>query len=408
MKNGINSRVMKAKNTLLVLEVILRQAPISRSDLVQLVGLTQVSVINVTNALMEAGILVAVGNANGGGYGRKSVILDVNENAFYSVGVELSVGKLVCALCNAKGKVLRFVETEFSPYSKAELFVERVAEIVEGFLTEFQIDKKMVVGMGVAAPGPLDVQQGILVNPPNFPELKNAPIKKMLERRLELQVCIDKETNLAALAESFYGVSAGYHTSFFLSLFRLGVGGGLISKENIFHGFKDGAGEVGHLTVDTEGRKCSCGNYGCLEAVLAEDYVLECVRRMYKLGVETERPENLGDITLEEVFEQSEKGNMICEIAVKKMAAYIAIAIGTIVNMFSPEVIVLGGELPEMNEAFVKMIVERVQSRPYPAHCKNVKIEKSALGSMVYVRGAMALAQKTFLADVLPENYIEG
>lgn len=404
MKTGINSRVMKVENALLVLEEVLRRAPISRSELVGVVGLTQVSVINVTNMLIENGILVAVGSANSGGSGRKSVVLDVNENSFFSVGVELSVGKLRCAICNAKGNPVDFEEIDLKCDLEPQFVVDEIAEIIDVFCERNELDRKKIIGVGVAAPGPLDGQEGVLINPPNFPKWKNVAIKKMLEKRLELKVCLDKETNLAALAESFYGVAQGYQTTFFLSLFRLGVGGGLISRNNIFHGFRDGAGEVGHLPVETGGRKCSCGNYGCLETMIAEKYVTECVQHEYKIGIEGDIPEKIEIERLEDVFEQCGKGDPICEAAVKKMASYISISIGSIVNVFSPEIIVLGGDLPEMSDLLVDMVKERTWKRPYPVHCKEVKIVKSKFGKMAYVRGAVALAQKKFLINILPEN----
>lgn len=405
MKEGINSKVMKMNNALLILGTIMRRAPVSRSELNQLLGLTQVSVINVTNALMEAGIIVAVGNSNDKNHGRKSVVLDINENAFYSVGVELSVGKVICGLGNSRGDILKAVETDYDANSSVEEFIDIIEASVCNLLQEYSVDRQSVLGVGLAVPGPLDVQGGIVVNPPNFPNWKNIPIKKLLEERLGLRVCIDMETNLAALAENFYGVSAGYKTSFFLSLFKLGVGGGLISQENIFHGFKDGAGEVGHMIVDPRGRKCSCGNYGCLEAMISEEYLLEQVKYLYKIGMETNFPDNLENITIEEVIQRSDTGDRVCETVVTQMAAYISLVLGNVITMFSPELIVLGGPLTQISNRLVQEVADRIHNRPYPRHCSEIKIAKSALGSQVYVKGAIALTFKTFLACALPEFF---
>ena len=405
MRDGINGKVMKIKNALLVLEMIMERSPISRSELTRLVGLTQVSVINVTNALLAAGIIVEAGRAGGETQGRRSVVLDVNKDAFYTFGFELSVGRLACGLMDAKGNTVRFVETEFYPGQGPHMLVDKVEEIVEDFLRQCRVDREAVLGVGFAVPGPLDVQAGVMINPPNFPGWRDVPIREMLEERLGLYVCIDKETNLAALAESFYGVAANYKTSFFMSLFCLGVGGGLVSEKNIFHGFRDGAGEVGHMTVEPSGRMCSCGNYGCLEAMIAEDYLLEKVRHLYKTGVELERPENIEDITLADVFQRSREGDSVCGMVVKQMAAYISIAAGNIIDMFSPELIVLGGTVPEMSDQLLELVAERVHSRKYPFHCKDVKIRKSVLGFQAYVKGAAVLAQRTFLQYALPDSF---
>ncbi|MCC8140889.1 MAG: ROK family transcriptional regulator [Lachnospiraceae bacterium] len=402
MKDGINSKVMKSQNSLLVLKTIMRKAPISRSELTRQVGLTQASVINVTNLLLEAGVLIEVGQSSEKKQGRRSLVLDIKEDAFYNIGVELSVGKLECGIANARGTLIGFEEQYFPSNSGAEELVEQIGLMVRKFLTGLQIDKESVLGLGLAVPGPLDVENGVMVAPPNFPNLKNAPLQKMLEEKLGFRVCIDKETNLAALAESFYGASVGYKTSFFLSLFHLGISGGLISENNIFHGFRDGAGEIGHISVETAGRKCSCGNYGCLEAMIADDYILECVCHDYKIGLETECVEGIESLTLEEVFRRSREGDPVCEKAVKQTAAYIAMAVGNIINIFSPEMIVLGGDLPEMSDQLVEMVAERVHRRPYPSHCGEVKLVRSSLGPQVYVKGAAALVLEKFLVYALP------
>ena len=407
MKDGINSKGMKFSNALLVLDTVMKNAPISRSDLVRKVGLTQVSVINITNELLDAGIVQEAGKAGGSSQGRRSLVLDVREDAFYGIGFELSVGKLAAGLCNAKGELIDFIDTDFPAESAPECLADRIEEIVNGFLETYKLDRERVLGVGIALPGPLDVQRGMVFDPPNFPAWKDVPVRKMVEKRLGMRVCMDKETNLAALAESFYGVSAGYQTSFFMSLFRLGIGGGLVSKGNIFHGFRDGAGEVGHMLVDSSGPRCGCGNYGCLEAMIAEKYVLEQVRHWYKTGMAALQPEDIDALTLEEVFRRSEKGDPVCGMAVRQMAGYLSVAVGNIINMFSPELVVLGGTLPEMCGELTGLVEERVRSRRYPAHCRDVKIVSSSLGSKAYVRGALALAMKTFLPEMLAEAFLE-
>jgi predicted NBD/HSP70 family sugar kinase len=301
--------------------------------------------------------------------------------------------------------MIKFEEMGFSPRSSAEKLVDTVAEIVQRFLRELQIPKEAVLGIGIAVPGPLDVENGIMINPPNFPGWKQVPVQEMLQKRLGMRVCLDKETNLAALAESFYGVAAEYKTTFFLSLFRLGIGGGLLSENNIFHGFRNGAGEVGHMTVEPSGCQCGCGGYGCLEAMIAEDYVLERARYYYKIGVGPERPEKIDGLTLEKLFTRSEDGDEVCEMVVKQMAAYISIAIGNVINMFSPELIILGGDLPALSNQLVELVAERIHSKRYPSHCRDVQIVKSSLGAQVYVKGGTALVQKNFLRYVLPENF---
>lgn len=396
---------MRENNALLIMEIIMKLGPISRSELTQLVGLTQVSVINITNELLEAGILEQVGMTNGSAQGRKAIVLDVKQRCFYSLCLVLRIEEMVCGISDLRGNILDTVTIGYPERLSSEELLNEVERMTAELLCRNEIPREKILGVGIAAPGPLDVQTGTIVNPPNFPYLQNFPIRKKLEERLGFPVCLDKETNLAALAEYYYGMAKNYRTSFFVSIFTLGIGGGLISGGEIFHGFRDGAGEIGHVTVDSAGRKCRCGNYGCLETMISADYVVSEVKNMLKLGAGDIVVNGIDTITLEDVFAKSHLPGMnVFHIAVDKMVSYLSQALGIIINLYSPELITIGGVIPDMDPMFVDLVAEKVHKRSYPSHCKDVVIRKSELGKDVFLMGAAALVQKKFLVNVLPQS----
>lgn len=396
---------MRENNALLIMEIIMKLGPISRSELTQLVGLTQVSVINITNELLEAGILEQVGMTNGSAQGRKAIVLDVKQRCFYSLCLAFRVAEMVCGISDLRGNILDTVTIGYPERLSSEELLNEVERMTEELLCRNEIPREKILGVGIAAPGPLDVQTGTIVNPPNFPYLQNFPIRKKLEERLGFPVCLDKETNLAALAEYYYGMAKNYRTSFFVSIFTLGIGGGLISGGEIFHGFRDGAGEIGHVMVDSAGRKCRCGNYGCLETMISADYVVSEVKNMLKLGAGDIVVNGIDTITLEDVFARSHLPGMnVFRIAVDKMVSYLSQALGIIINLYSPGLIMIGGVIPEMDPMFVDLVAEKVHKRSYPSHCKDVVIRKSEFGKDVFLMGAAALVQKKFLVNVLPQS----
>ena len=405
MKNRINSRVMRENNALLIMEIIMKLGPISRSELTQLVGLTQVSVINITNELLEAGILEQVGMTNGSAQGRKAIVLDVNPKRFYSLCLVLRVEEMVCGISDLRGNILDTIRIEYPARLSSGELLDEVERMIEELLCRSEISREKILGLGIAAPGPLDVQTGTIVNPPNFPYLQNLAIKEKLEKRLGFPVCLDKETNLAALAEYYYGMAKNYKTSFFVSIFNLGIGGGLISGGEIFHGFRDGAGEIGHVMVDSAGPKCRCGNYGCLETMISEDYVVSEVKHMLKLGAGDIGVRDIDMLTFEDIFSKSYLPGMnVFHTAVDKMVSYLSQALGIIINLYSPELIMIGGVIPDMDPMFVNLVAEKVHKRSYPSHCKDVVIRKSELEKDVFLMGAAALVQKKFLVNVLPQS----
>ena len=397
----INSQVMKSYNALSILKLVRQNAPISRTELVQRMGLTSASVINITNEMLQSGLLAESGRTNEGGQGRKSLLLDVRPDAAYVIGVHLSTESIITAVSDLSG-ALAGVTTRPLEGRSAQSILDQIKSQLEQCLARTGVDRSRILGVGLSLPGPLDIEKGIMINPPNFPGLAGTPIRALLESQLQLPVCCDRETNHAVLAEFESGCAAGYKTAFFISLFRTGVGGGVIANGNILHGFCDSAGEIGHTTVDIAGPRCSCGSYGCLEALVSEQALLGRVRRLQRMnGALQPREADAGPQTLEELFRLSQSGDEVCTHVVNEAASYISIALGNAINLYSPEIIVLGGTLPQLSPQLVELIRRKIHARAYPHQCSRILVVPSSLGDMAFVRGAAAHAWERFLPGLL-------
>lgn len=394
----INSQIMKTNNVLLIIHTIQQNAPISRTELTAKVGLTTAAVINITNALMDAGILVQTGRADVT-HGRRAVLLDVNADAFYILGAEVNTSEINVGLSDFRGSIVRRASAPVPAQIRPEEAIARIAALAREVVAAADVDRGKLLGLGLALPGPLDSQRGVMINPPNLSGWENVPICELLERELNIPVCCDRETNAAALAEHFYGAAIGYKTAAVISLFRLGVGGGIISGGNVLHGFRDGAGEIGHVTVDPAGPPCICGSFGCLETMVSGSALVQRAKRLYKLGMDggPAAPGDVESLTLEDVFRRSEQGDSVCAHVVKQAAAYIAVALGSVINLYSPEVIVLAGPLPAMSAQLVQLIREHVRKKRYPRHCAEIQVTESHFGAMSFVMGGVVLAMDAFL-----------
>lgn len=393
----INSQIMKTNNVQLIVHTIQQNAPISRSDLTRRVGLTTAAVIKLTNELMEAGILIQTGRADGT-HGRRAVLLDINPGAFYALGAEVNTGKIHVGLSDFRGAILHSESVPITGRITPSEAVAQIAALSRKVLAAAGIPREKLLGLGLALPGPLDSRRGVMINPPNFPGWENVPICEMLQKSLNLPVCCDRETNAAALAEYVYGAAAGYKTAVVVSLFRLGVGGGIISGGNVLHGFCDGAGEIGHVTVDPAGPQCTCGSFGCLETMVSAAALVQKARQRYKLRLDGEAPpEDVDALTLEDVFSRSEQGDPICLHVVQEAAAHIAVALGSVINLYSPEAIVLAGPLVEMSAQLLDLLRKHVQTKPYPRHCAQIQVLPARFGDRTFVMGGAVLAMDAFL-----------
>lgn len=376
----INGQDMKRHNVHLVINTIIKYGPISRTELRDRVGLTAATVINITNDLLERNILLQEGLAAASSKGRKALMLNVNPTAFYTLGVSLSTRRLRVGLANFQGQIVDHVDVTIRNTITPEEAVDLIQQNVQMLVEKHQVPTEKLVGVGVAAPGPLDTHTGLITVPPDLPNWRNVPLQKLLEERLQLPVRVDNETNAAALAECFAGGDEKEFV-FFISMFRLGVGGGLVLNGEPLLGFHGSAGEVGHLLVQPGGRKCGCGSRGCLEAMISEDALLEAATAG-----------GAGEISLEELFTRSKNMDPVCYAVVKQAADYLTMAICDVVHMVSPSRIVLGGPLAEMSPQLADLAFRQVHSRSYPHDYSNIRLQLSTFGDLVFLQGALSIA----------------
>lgn len=376
----INGQDMKRHNVHLVINTIIKYGPISRTELRDRVGLTAATVINITNDLLERNILLQEGLAAASSKGRKALMLNVNSTAFYTLGVSLSTRRLRVGLANFQGQIVDHVDVTIRNTITPEETVDLIQQNVQMLVEKHQVPTEKLVGVGVAAPGPLDTHTGLITVPPDLPNWRNVPLQKLLEERLQLPVRVDNETNAAALAECFAGGDEKEFV-FFISMFRLGVGGGLVLNGEPLLGFHGSAGEVGHLLVQPGGRKCGCGSRGCLEAMISEDALLEAAAAG-----------GAGEISLEELFARSKNMDPVCYAVVKQAADYLTMAICDVVHMVSPSRIVLGGPLAEMSPQLADLAFRQVHSRSYPHDYSNIRLQLSTFGDLVFLQGALSIA----------------
>ena len=385
----INGQDMKRHNVHLVINTIIQYGPISRTELRDKVGLTAATVINITNDLLEKNIIVQEGLATASSKGRKALMLNVNPTAFYILGVSITTRRLIVGLADFRGEVVDSIDVSIQNTITPEETLDSIQQKVQTLIEKHRVPREKLVGIGVAAPGPIDAHTGLITVPPDLPNWRNVPLQKLLEERLMIPVRVANETNAAALAECYAGGDEREFV-FFISLFRLGVGGGLVLNGEPLLGFHGSAGEVGHLLVQPGGRLCGCGSRGCLEAMISEDALLEAAATG-----------GAGEISLEELFTRSKNMDPVCYAVVKQAADYLTMAICDVVHMVSPSRIVLGGPLAEMSPQLLELAFRQVHSRSYPHDYSNIRLQLSTFGDQVFLRGALSIAAGELLQQRL-------
>ena len=249
-----------------------------------------------------------------------------------------------------------------------------------------------VTGVGVGAPGPLDPAAGLMIAPPTLAGWHNVPIAALLSERLGLPVVLDNDANVAALAEWKHGAGRGFGTVLFVTV-STGIGGGLVSGGQIFHGSRGLAVEIGHMTISETGPPCFCGAVGCFEA-LASGTALgrfgaaaaalpggACIAA-FQSGIG--RPGGRA------VIEAARAGDATARMLVAAEARWLGIGLTNLLHLFSPDVVVIGGGLSNAFDLLIDGIRDVIQSRAMPAY-REVTITRAALGPAAGLVGAADL-----------------
>jgi glucokinase len=234
-----------------------------------------------------------------------------------------------------------------------------------------------ILGVGVGAPGPLDTRRGVVLLTPNLGWV-DMPLRQIIHDRLGLPAALDNDANCAVLGEWWVGAARGSRHAIGITI-GTGIGGGLILDGRLYHGASDVAGEIGHTTIDTEGRRCKCGNYGCLEAYASGPNIALRAIEELEAGAESRLPSyvagDLRQLTAQTVYQAAQDGDELALEVVNDTARFLGVGIGNLLNVFNPEVVVVcGGVTLAGDHLFVPMRreVSRRAFKPAVAACRIV------------------------------------
>jgi glucokinase len=275
--------------------------------------------------------------------------------------------------------------------------IERLARCVSDAVDEADLSLKQIRGLGIGAPGAVDGETGGIIFAPNL-QWTNVPLKKELEKKLEVPVFVENDCNVAALGVYVSELEA--KSKHVLGIFvGTGIGAGLIINGDLYGGFGHTAGEVGHMIIDINGPKCGCGNKGCLEALASRTAIFNRIKAAVKDGQKTVLTDMLGDdledMRSGDLRKAVRRGDKFVAKVVEETAEYLGIAIANLANILNPEIIVLGGGVIEaLGEEMMDTVRKTAKDHAMPGAMKGVQIVESHLGDNAGITGGAVLARR--------------
>ena len=397
---------LKNFNRRSVLGYIRKNGAATKAGLSVATGLTFMAIKKILEELEELGLIRcdAMEKTN---VGRHALTYVINEDYRYTIGVHINKFATRVALLDLRGHILRVercgMEQAFQNQSD---FVETILTAIDKVIAEANVRKEDILGIGVGAPGPIDMENGVILTPPNMPFLNYLPLREVMEERTGCKVYLYKDTNAIAFGEYWDGEGKQASDLIYIDV-DMGIGSGLIIDGKIKVGANSIAGEFGHITIDVNGPLCNCGNRGCLEAMSSGIAVLKTLSG--QLEKEETHPlyPKRKELVIEDVFKMVEKNDLLTISILNQSAHYMGIAISNLINILDPQMIILGGILIQNYPRYFQIAKTVANSKKVKGARENVMCV-SVLGETAGVIGAGEIVADDFfnrtVNEVFPKN----
>ena len=316
----------------------------------------------------------------------------------YLLGVDLGGTKILSGVFTNQLKCLGKVKSSTKADRGPEAVIERIARCIEDAIDECDLVPEQIRGIGIGAPGAVDAEAGKVIFAPNLPGWTDIPLKKELEKELKLPVFLENDGNICTLG--VHQVELDGKPKHMIGIFiGTGIGAGLILEGKLFAGFNRTAGEVGHMVLEVGGPKCGCGNRGCFEAVAGRQAIFKKIQALVKEGQKTVLTESVGDDLADlrsgDLRKALRRGDKLVERVIEEAAEYIGIGIANLVNLLSPEIVVLGGGVIDaLEDEMMAIIVETAHDYALTGTDKGIEIIASKLGDDAGIVGGAVLARR--------------
>lgn len=397
MRRGTNVHALGGFNQTVVLDAIRRARDgVSRVEIAQQTGLSAQTVSNVTRRLLDEGIVRASGQQING-VGKPRTILQLDPSGCFAIGVHIDPAVITYVMLDLDGSVVARASTRTPSDVLPERVITGMSASIESLIQKSAVDRDRILGVGIASPGPVDLERGVVLDPPLLEGWHGVALRDALAEATGLLVLLEKDVTAAAVAELWMS-SSHERDDFLFFYYGTGVGVGLALGHEVVRGATKNAGDAGHIIVDPGGPICSsCGQRGCLGDSIMP---LRLVELAIKRGILSEAEGNDGvDAGLARIVSLALAGDTGAVLILEEAAARIARAVVIIANLLDLDRAVFGGPYwTQMSAALLPLLPSLVNSSQALVTTHTVAITESSAGEDVAAIGAACLVLDNVLS----------
>ncbi|EHN68605.1 ROK family protein [Aliivibrio fischeri] len=393
---------LKQVNAGRVYKLIDQLGPISRIDLSKESNLAPASITKITRELLDAHLIKETQVQEANSRGRPAIGLEVDNEGWQFLSLRLGRGYLTIALHSLGGEQIIEERQLIKEIEQDELLAKLLNEINVFFQKHSKILGR-ITSIAVSLPGLVISSQGLIIQMPHY-NVKNLPLGPKIYESTGLPVFIGNDTRSWALAEKLFGNSKNIDNSILVSIHH-GVGAGIIMNGEVLQGRTGNIGEMGHIKINKLGARCHCGNTGCLETVASAKAIRDQVKNLINNGHQTVLKDQT--ITIENICLAANQGDVLAKQVITELGHNLGEAIAIMVNLFNPEMILIGGEINLSKDILYPIIMDSIQNQVLPLYAKDTQLVESRFYTQATMPGA-ALVKQAMCDGSLLMKVIEG
>ncbi len=376
MQRG-NRDLIRSINRSILLNTIKTKGEISRAAIANQTGLSPATVTTISGQLIREGLVFekATGDSTGG---RRPIMLAVNPQGGFVIGIKLMEGQVVGALTDLNATILAKDSLGLAD-KQVDTSVSTLFALVNRLVRSAGIKKKQLMGVGIGLAGVVDFANGIVRQNPIF-NWNNIHLRELLETRIHAPIYIDNDVNTLTLSERWLEPGQPAENFIVITLGR-GVGMGIVINGQIYRGKSGGAGELGHIIVRPDGPLCDCGRHGCLETLISDRALVAEARLV--LGTE------IAD--LDDLLRCVSLGYPRAAQILERAGTLLGLQISNLVNLFDPKLIIISGEGIRLGEVFFSAVRNSFRGAVMPGLAKDTEIRVNSWGDDIWALGAASL-----------------
>ncbi|UOQ87480.1 ROK family transcriptional regulator [Gracilibacillus salinarum] len=377
---------MKSLNKSIILNKIRTSGSISRAQIAKETQLTPPTVGTIVKELLEQGLIKEsqLGASQGG---RKPTMLVLNTTGFYIIGIDVGPEDIQFVISDLSGDIIDGQEQPLTTGIQKQDFLQMLLDVVTQLIQKHS--SLQFIGIGVAMHGVVDADQGISIFAPNL-NLRDVAIKQHLEAHFDMDVKVENDAKALALGEAWFENKTTHSSMIAVNVGR-GIGAGIVIDGKLFSGEHGIAGEIGHMMIDLKGKRCTCGNDGCLQTIASGPAIGERAMELLRQGNPSLLSEYPEPITAELVHQAAVEEDQLAKDILKEAGSYLGIALTNLIHVCNPSSIIIGGGVAQAGDFILDPIVQTIQSRAISNQAQQTPVSLSNLGQYGSALGAVAL-----------------